>query len=300
MKEKDVDVNGTQQQHPSILITPNSDETQQTKQTYSISSSKSSLSSNQTLMCRICHCEESSEEYLLSPCHCIGTLRYVHQACLQQWLKSNGMKSCELCKFEFIMQTKIRPLKNWQKLDMNRIEKRKIFCSVAFHIIAITCVIWSLYVLVDRTAEEIRKNEFGKWPFWTKIVVVAIGFTGGIVFMYIQCKMYLQLCIRWKQYNRVIIIQPINEDLLKKNKKVPSKNQQHNQSSSKQIINVFKLTKINSNSNKINNNNSPPITQPQATNNSNTVININDENSNFIINLNNIDVTTSTTQRVSM
>jgi E3 ubiquitin-protein ligase MARCH1/8 len=296
LKEKEVDSNNATKQ-PTLM---NSDET---KQTYSVSSSKSSLSSNQTLMCRICHCEENSEEYLLSPCHCTGTLRYVHQACLQQWLKSNGMKSCELCKFEFIMQTKIRPLKNWQKLDMNRIEKRKIFCSVAFHIIAITCVIWSLYVLVDRTAEEIRKNEFGKWPFWTKIVVVAIGFTGGIVFMYIQCKMYLQLCIRWKQYNRVIIIQPINEDLLKKNKKLSSKNQeqqQQSQSRSKQIINVFKLTKINSNINKVNN--SPPITQPQATNNNNnnTVININDENSNFIINMNNNNVLTSTSQRVSM
>ena len=42
------------------------------------------------LMCRICHCEETSEEYLITPCYCSGTLRYVHQSCLQQWLKSNG------------------------------------------------------------------------------------------------------------------------------------------------------------------------------------------------------------------
>lgn len=42
------------------------------------------------LMCRICHCEETSEEYLISPCYCTGTLRHVHQSCLQQWLKSNG------------------------------------------------------------------------------------------------------------------------------------------------------------------------------------------------------------------
>lgn len=246
-------------------------------------------------MCRICHCEESSEDYLISPCHCIGTLRHVHQACLQQWLKSNGMKSCELCKFEFIMQTKFRPLKNWQKLDINRIEKRKIFCSVAFHIIAITCVIWSLYVLVDRTAEEIRKGEFGKWPFWTKIVVVAIGFTGGIVFMYIQCKMYLQLCIRWKQYNRVIIIQPINEDLLKKNKKLSPKiqeQQNNHQSRSKQIINVFKINKITSNSNNSKNN-----SQVAQETNNNTVININDEN--FMNNLSSTS-TTNNSHRVSM
>lgn len=43
------------------------------------------------LMCRICHCEETSEEYLITPCYCTGTLRHVHQCCLQQWLKSTGM-----------------------------------------------------------------------------------------------------------------------------------------------------------------------------------------------------------------
>ena len=41
-------------------------------------------------MCRICHCEEISEELLISPCYCAGSLKYVHQRCLQQWLKSNG------------------------------------------------------------------------------------------------------------------------------------------------------------------------------------------------------------------
>ncbi len=42
-----------------------------------------------------------------------------------------------------------------------------------------------------RTTEEIRTGEL-QWPFWTKLVVVAIGFTGGLVFMYIQCKVTLQ------------------------------------------------------------------------------------------------------------
>lgn len=175
-------------------------------------------SSSQNPMCRICHCEESSSEYLISPCYCSGTLRYVHQSCLQQWLKSNGIKSCELCKYDFIMSYETRPFKNWEKLDMNNIERRKILCSVTFHIIAITCVVWSLYVLIDRTAEEGRLNKLD-WSFWTKLVVVAIGFTGGVIFMYIQCKLYIQLCIRWRQYNRVIIIQPITDEILKNSKK---------------------------------------------------------------------------------
>lgn len=46
-----------------------------------------------------------------------------------------------------------------------------------------------------------------EWPFWTKLVVVAIGFTGGLVFMYVQCKAYVQLWRRLKAYNRVIFVQ---------------------------------------------------------------------------------------------
>lgn len=46
-----------------------------------------------------------------------------------------------------------------------------------------------------------------EWPFWTKLVVVAIGFTGGLVFMYVQCKVYIHLWKRLKAYNRVIYVQ---------------------------------------------------------------------------------------------
>ena len=100
----------------------------------------------------------------------------------------------------------------WQKLEMTKVERRKIICSVTFHIIAITCVVWSLYVLIERTMEEIKLGNL-EWPFWTKLVVVGIGFTGGLVFMYIQCKMYYQLCRRWRAYNRVIYVQNCPENI---------------------------------------------------------------------------------------
>uniref|UniRef100_H3AD72 RING-type E3 ubiquitin transferase n=1 Tax=Latimeria chalumnae TaxID=7897 RepID=H3AD72_LATCH len=163
-------------------------------------------------ICRICHCEGDDESPLITPCRCTGTLRFVHQSCLHQWIKSSDTRCCELCKYDFIMETKLKPLRKWEKLQMTTSERRKIVCSVTFHIIAITCVMWSLYVLIDRTAEEIKQgndNVTGvlEWPFWTKLVVVAIGFTGGLVFMYVQCKVYVQLWRRLKAYNRVIFVQ---------------------------------------------------------------------------------------------
>lgn len=57
---------------------------------------------------------------------------------------------------------------------MSPVEQRKVLCSITFHVVAITCVVWSLYVLIERTAEEMRSGVL-EWPFWTKLVVVAIG-----------------------------------------------------------------------------------------------------------------------------
>ncbi|XP_069693878.1 uncharacterized protein [Periplaneta americana] len=168
--------------------------------------SQASTLSNNHDICRICHCEGDSEVPLIAPCYCAGSLRFVHQACLQQWIKSSDIRSCELCKFQFIMQSKIKPFSEWETLEMSGVERRKLLCSVTFHAVALTCVVWSLYVLIDRTAEEIQRGLL-EWPFWTKLIVVAIGFTGSLVFMYIQCKAYLHLCRRWKAFNRVIFVQ---------------------------------------------------------------------------------------------
>ena len=114
----------------------------------------------------------------------------------------------------FLLHFQVKPFCQWEKLDMSSLERRKLFCSVTFHMVAITCVVWSLYVLIDRTAEEVRQGDLA-WPFWTKLVVVAIGFTGGLVFMYIQCKVYVHLCRKWKAYNRIIVVQDAPEGIHK-------------------------------------------------------------------------------------
>lgn len=88
---------------------------------------------------------------------------------------------------------------------MSALEVRKLWCAVAFHAVAALCVAWSLYVLVERSVEEARRG-FVDWSFWTKLIVVVIGSTGGLVFMYIQCKAYITLCRKWRAFNRYVIV----------------------------------------------------------------------------------------------
>lgn len=75
---------------------------------------------------RICHCEGDDESPLITPCHCTGSLHFVHQACLQQWIKSSDTRCCELCKYEFIMETKLKPLR---KVGTRPASPRKCFVN---------------------------------------------------------------------------------------------------------------------------------------------------------------------------
>ncbi|XP_041976126.1 E3 ubiquitin-protein ligase MARCHF8-like [Aricia agestis] len=175
-------------------------------------SSHTSCSNSSGDICRICHCESEVHNPLLAPCYCSGSLKYVHQSCLQQWLTASETRSCELCKFNFIMHTKIKPFSEWRLLEMSGVERRRLCCAVLFHCVAALCVMWSLFVLIERAVEEVNRGLIA-WPFWTKLVVVAVGFTGGAVFMYIQCRQYLHLCNRWRAHNRILLIQNAPEKI---------------------------------------------------------------------------------------
>lgn len=59
----------------------------------------SSLSDPDT--CRICRGEGSPDEPLFYPCKCSGSIKYVHQDCLMEWLSHSQKKHCELCKTPF-------------------------------------------------------------------------------------------------------------------------------------------------------------------------------------------------------
>lgn len=51
--------------------------------------------------CRICRGEGSKEEPLFYPCKCSGSIKFVHQNCLMEWLSHSQKKHCELCKIPF-------------------------------------------------------------------------------------------------------------------------------------------------------------------------------------------------------
>lgn len=60
---------------------------------------------NGIVTCRICHEWNGT---LIEPCFCKGTVAKVHRICLEKWLNSNGTKKCELCSFEYNVNSVLR------------------------------------------------------------------------------------------------------------------------------------------------------------------------------------------------
>ena len=56
---------------------------------------------DQEIVCRICRVEGEEGWPLYAPCKCSGSIKFVHQDCLQLWLQHSSSSSCELCKHSF-------------------------------------------------------------------------------------------------------------------------------------------------------------------------------------------------------
>ncbi|KAF2139162.1 uncharacterized protein K452DRAFT_290263 [Aplosporella prunicola CBS 121167] len=68
---------------------------------YDPNSTASDKASEDPDTCRICRGEGSLDEPLFFPCKCSGSIKFVHQECLMEWLSHSQKKHCELCKTPF-------------------------------------------------------------------------------------------------------------------------------------------------------------------------------------------------------
>ncbi|KAI8822200.1 uncharacterized protein EV422DRAFT_566636 [Fimicolochytrium jonesii] len=52
-------------------------------------------------ICRVCRCPSTPEQPLHYPCKCSGSMKYVHQDCLEEWLQHSKKRQCEICNYPF-------------------------------------------------------------------------------------------------------------------------------------------------------------------------------------------------------
>jgi len=42
-----------------------------------------------------------ADAQMCAPCHCIGSVKYIHVTCLKEWIKEKRSVKCELCNSQY-------------------------------------------------------------------------------------------------------------------------------------------------------------------------------------------------------
>jgi len=155
-------------------------------------------------VCRICHGEQSNEAPLIAPCNCSGSMKYVHQECIQTWLKSSHSLTCELCRFMYVTGRKVKPFREWKPLELTLLERWKIVCCVMIQLFAICYFVLSVEALV-RAAKDFYVPQAAMW-LWIKIIMSVFGISVSVACTLRQCKTFIRLFRRWEMYNRTVFV----------------------------------------------------------------------------------------------
>lgn len=53
------------------------------------------------VFCRVCRCKGTPSNPLRHPCKCKGSVKWIHEECLGEWLKHSRKYECELCGYKY-------------------------------------------------------------------------------------------------------------------------------------------------------------------------------------------------------
>lgn len=101
------------------------------------------MSSTNPILCRICLCDNTLGRFI-SPCRCNGTMKYVHDHCLQQWRmyskNPNSFFRCDQCKHNYSFR------KSWL-IDVVKNDYLVYFnTALLFFSICVLCIYFSQWL----------------------------------------------------------------------------------------------------------------------------------------------------------
>lgn len=164
------------------------------------------------LVCRICHSLTAhDDDPLISPCLCTGSMKYVHESCLMNWLRSSVKTNCELCLHQLRVRKFLKPLNKW------RLPGEKPLA-----------IIWLLtfFIALTLNVASITKDASRSCSSTPCIVFYVLGATGvilGIIFLGFWAMKSAVYFKKWLAFNQVWLLEekyfeasdtPINKNTL--------------------------------------------------------------------------------------
>ncbi|KAK9667140.1 hypothetical protein RND81_14G235900 [Saponaria officinalis] len=100
-EEKEVPIEGEDAADMAGVSSANDSTAKETEKTATAAAAVYDDDDDEEDVCRICRNPGDVDNPLRYPCACSGSIKFVHQDCLLQWLNHSNARQCEVCKHPF-------------------------------------------------------------------------------------------------------------------------------------------------------------------------------------------------------
>ena len=151
--------------------------------------------------CRICR-DTKDHEKLVSPCHCMGSLGYVHLSCIEKWLSQSGRRNCEVCLYEYKATAKTKTFMDYLRASRPPREQRFLYGDTTCFFLLTPLGAISSWLCVKGATEYYNYGET-----WTGIgLIILTSFLTLMYFLWlgITLRYHFWMFRRWQRTNTEI------------------------------------------------------------------------------------------------
>jgi E3 ubiquitin-protein ligase DOA10 len=149
--------------------------------------------------CRFCHEGDSPGKPLYYPCKCSGSIKFIHQECLQAWLRYSRRNKCDICgekyRFEAVASADFNRMGYWPMVSYDAIRRALTYGCHGLSVGALV-LYWSIGLLVligwscnvfwnlARVGRISWKSSSTALHFWLDgfLLIVVFSIAGAVVF----------------------------------------------------------------------------------------------------------------------
>jgi hypothetical protein len=116
-----------------------------------VNANNSNNTINKIKVCKICYeSDDSSNNRLINPCLCQGSMKYIHEECLKKWIENNTemiTAQCEICKHNYRMRFFLK-----YKFSTHRCCKtfKNVFAILIISSVILSLVFSVIYIILGR------------------------------------------------------------------------------------------------------------------------------------------------------
>jgi len=147
--------------------------------------------------CRFCF-EGDTKEILISPCHCSGSVGFIHKSCVEKWLNERLKDTCELCEKKYKVVRHHRPFKSWLCNNNEGDDRRNVLGDGICFLLLTPLAAISTYLCTAGAIYYFQEKNSESVGLLCLAGLLAVIYTAWFI---LTVRYHFQVWLKWKSLN---------------------------------------------------------------------------------------------------